>query len=101
MFTANIQIKVVRDKSRGTVLLKVTSNCYWKAEISIFPFQLINCKFMIEYFWTSLIFHSCPFSTDENEVVITYMTWDQNVYAQREFYIFILFYLSERTAKSV
>lgn len=48
MFTANIQIKVVRDKSRGTVLLKVTSNCYWKAEISIFPFQLINCKFMIE-----------------------------------------------------
>lgn len=50
MFTANIQIKVVRDKYGGTILLKVTSNCYWKVEISVVPpppFKLINCKFII------------------------------------------------------
>jgi len=47
MFPANTQIKVVRDKYRGKILLNVTSNCYWKAEISILSFQLINCKFMI------------------------------------------------------
>lgn len=62
MFTANIQIKVVRDKYRGTILLEVTSDCYWKAEISVFPFQsfqLISCKFMI----AKCIFELPPSST--------------------------------------